>query len=104
MKPSTALSQYSLACVVWDDAHMSLDEYTSDEITRDIHKASSVKSFGLVVQSDERGVTLATDEGAADGKFRKVNFIPRAMITEVVDFGKPKRKAARKTPNSEPGA
>lgn len=89
------LTTYSLVCVIWDDAHMSLDEYTRDEIARDIHRAEKVKSFGLLVQEDETGVTLATDEGSTDGKFRKVNFIPKGMIVEKIDLGIPKAKRTR---------
>ena len=90
------LSTYKLVCVIWDDAHMSLDEYTQDELKRDIHRAEKVYSFGLLVMDDDKGVTLATDEGSTDGKFRKVNFIPRGMIVEQIDLGIPKRKGERK--------
>jgi len=89
------LTSYHLVCVIWDDAHMSLDEYTPDELARDIHRAEKVKSFGLLAKEDATGVTLATDEGSTDGKFRKVNFIPRGMIVEMIDLGIPKVKRTR---------
>ena len=90
------LSKKHLACVTWDDAHISLDEYNQGEIERDVHKACRVNTFGLVVADSEAGITLAMQEGAEDGKFRHVNFIPRGMIVDVTDLGMPKRKAVRK--------
>lgn len=90
------LSQKHLACVVWDDAHISLDEYNQGEIERDIHKPCRVNIFGLVVADSTAGITLAMQEGAEDGKFRHVNFIPRGMIVDVVDLGMPKKKMKRK--------
>jgi hypothetical protein len=99
----TNLSRYPIACVIWDDAHMSLDEYTQDEITRDIHVPARVQSYGLMIRDDAAGITLATDEGA-DAKFRKVNFIPRGMIVEVVSFGSPKRKRTRVQREAAPEA
>lgn len=86
------ISAKHLACVVWDDAHISLDEYNQGEIERDVHKPCRVNTFGLVVAESEAGITLAMQEGAEDGKFRHVNFIPRGMIVEVIDLGIPKRK------------
>lgn len=89
------LSTYSLVVVVWDDAHMSMDEYSAAEVERDFHKAEQVKSFGLLVRDDEKGITLAQDEGMADEKFRHVIFIPRGMIREVVNLGIPKKPQTR---------
>lgn len=85
-----------LVCVVWDDAHISLDEFTQGEIERDVHRAERVMTFGLMVSDDAAGVTLAMQEGAMDGKFRHVNFIPRGMVVDVIDLGVPKKKVARK--------
>lgn len=89
------LSKKHLVCVVWDDAHISLDEYDQGEIDRDVHKPCRVNTFGLCVQDSEAGITLAMQEGATDGKFRHVNFVPRGMIVDVVDLGPPKRKIKR---------
>jgi hypothetical protein len=90
------LSNKHLACVTWDDAHISLDEYNQGEIDRDVHKACRVNSFGLVVADTAAGVTLAMQEGVEDTKYRHVNFIPRGMIVEVIDLGIPKKKLIRK--------
>lgn len=92
----TNLSNKHLACVTWDDAHVSLDEYNQGEIERDVHKPCRVNSFGLIVGDNEAGITLAMQEGVEDGKFRHVNFIPRGMIVEVVDLGPPRQKTKRK--------
>ena len=97
------LTTYHLVCVIWDDAHMSLDEYTPDELARDIHRAEKVKSFGLLAKEDATGVTLATDEGSTDGKFRKVNFIPRGMIVEMIDLGVPKKKRTKNGQSKQTG-
>lgn len=90
-----SLSAKHLMCVIWDDAHISLDEYSQGEIERDVHKPCRVSTFGLVVANTEAGITLAMQEGVEDGKFRHVNFIPRGMIVEVVDLGLPKKKVTR---------
>lgn len=92
----SGLSKKHLVCVVWDDAHISLDEYTQGEIERDVHQPCRVNTFGLCVQDSEAGITLAMQEGATDGKFRHVNFIPRGMIVDVVDLGVPKKKSKKK--------
>ncbi len=89
------LSKRHIGCIIWDDAHMNMDEFTQDEIDKDIHKPARVYSFGLILKSDAVGVTLGTDEDEHH-IVRKVNFIPRAMIVEEVDLGIPKRKGERK--------
>ncbi len=95
------LSTRPLVCLVWDDAHMSLDEWTPTEIDSDFHKPQRVKTFGLLVRSDDAGVTLAMEEGATDGKFRHTMFVPRAMVVELTDLGVPKNRSARKRVKSD---
>lgn len=90
------LSTRPLVCLIWDDAHMSLDEWTPTEIDSDFHKPERVKTFGLLVRSDDRGVTLAMEEGATDGKFRHTMFVPKAMVVEMIDLGHPKTKPVKK--------
>lgn len=89
-------SSVPLAMVLWDDAHMSMDEFTAEEVERDMHRPEQVRSYGLLVRDDERGVTIATDEGVSDGKFRKLTFIPRGMVVEVIELGQPRRKRSKK--------
>ena len=88
------LSKYHLAAVIWDDAHHSLDEYSKEDLDNQFHKAAREINYGLLVRNDERGTTLACEEGA-DGNFRHVFFIPKEMIREVIDLGPPKRKQIR---------
>jgi hypothetical protein len=90
-----SLSKYHLAAVIWDDAHHSLDEFSKEEIGRQFHKAARETNYGLLVEDDEAGVTIAMEEGA-DGQFRHPFFIPRQMIIEVIDLGIPRRKIKRK--------
>lgn len=94
------LSKYHLAAVVWEDAHHSLEEYTVDEVKRNFHKPIVTTNYGLLIEDNERGVTLTSEEDV-DGDIRHVFFIPRKMIVEVVDFGPPKRPK-RPKPKVEP--
>lgn len=89
------LSQRKLICCLWADAHMSMDEYTQSEVDIDFHKPEMVFTFGLLIQDNEHGLTLAMEEGKDDGKFRHLMFIPRGMIVEVIDLGPPKKKTVR---------
>ena len=73
---------YPLVRVLWDDAHMSMDEYTPEEVFRDMHRPEQVYTYGLLVQDDECGVTIAMEQGVTDGKFRHLTFIPRGMVVE----------------------
>lgn len=86
------ISKHHLICCLWADAHMSMDEWTPNEVERDFHKPEMVYAFGLLVQDNDIGITLAMEEGQNDGKFRHLTFIPRKMIVEVIDLGVPKKK------------
>jgi hypothetical protein len=59
-----------------------------------MHRPEQVVTYGLLVQDDEAGVTLAMEEGVTDGKFRHLTFIPNGMIAtkEPVLPGKKTRK------------
>lgn len=97
-----ALSDRPLVCVVWDDAHGGdFNEYTADEIARNRHRAARIQTFGLLVQDDERGLTLAQEMTAEPAgeftHFRGINFIPRGMVREVIALGVPKRPVRRRT-------
>lgn len=80
--------------VVWNDAHYSTDEQDASEIT---HRPWIYVTVGILVKSDETGVTVAQDEGE-DGKYRSRTFVPRAMIQQEWDIGqvKPKKKRNHK--------
>ena len=88
------LSKYHLAAVIWEDAHHSLEEYTAEEVKRKFHRPVKTTNYGLLIQDDEEGITLTSEEDI-DGDLRHVFFIPRKMVLEVIDFGPPKRKRAR---------
>lgn len=90
------LTSHKLVCCLWADAHMSMDEFTPGEVERDFHQPEMVKTFGLLVQDNSVGITLAMEEGLDDGKFRHLMFIPREMVREVIDLGVPKRKVKKK--------
>lgn len=97
----SSLSKYRLAAVIWEDAHHSLDEYTVEEVKRNFHKPIVTTNYGLLIEDNERGVTLTSEEDV-DGDIRHVFFIPRKMILEVVDFGIPKRARKRKEQKNTP--
>ena len=90
------MSKHKLVCCLWADAHMSMDEFTPSEVERDFHQPEMVKTFGLLVQDNSVGITLAMEEGLHDGKFRHLMFIPREMVREVIDLGVPKKKSKKK--------
>ena len=99
---SRDLSSLPLVCVLWDDAYgRATGEYTVDEITNDLHRPSCVKTFGLLVREDERGVSLA-QEMTADPEsdvfthYRGLAFIPRGMLKELIYLGVPKRPAKKR--------
>lgn len=89
-----------LVCVVWDDAHAMLaGDYTAQEVQMQFHKPSRYHAFGLLVQEDEAGITIAT-EWCEEG-WRGLNFIPKGMIVETIDLGEPKRKKTKKKPQPQ---
>ena len=68
--------RYGVGYVVWEDANG--DTSTQHEVR---HAPVPLLTAGLIVKSDQRGVTVAQDF-AADGGFRDVKFIPRANVLE----------------------
>jgi hypothetical protein len=89
------LDNHPLVAVLWDDAFMSMDEYTQEEAEQ-LHRPEQVWSYGLLVREDERGVMLAMDAGVTDGKFRKITFIPKGMVVEVVELSKARKRGRKK--------
>jgi len=96
------LSKHRLVAVIWDDAHHSLEEFSQEEAERDFHGAAREINYGLLVKRDDKGITLAMEEGDGDGNFRHLFFIPSAMVIEVVDLGRPSRRVARKPRQKAP--
>lgn len=62
--------------VEWDDAHGDTSMFSEVDME---HKPYRFISGGILIRSDEVGVSLAREIGE-DGKFRDHGFIPRAMV------------------------
>jgi hypothetical protein len=102
-------SIHPLAAVVWDDAKATaVEEYDLNEVRTQFHRPARYTTYGLLLVDDEKGVTLASEEGD-DRNLRGLTFIPRAMVVEVVFLGRarakkksrPKRQAEA-TPHAAP--
>lgn len=96
---SRDLARLPLVCAIWDDAHGRTDgEFTAEEIARDHHDPAPIKTFGLLVHDDERGVSIA-QEITSDGDaptYRGLGFIPKGMLKELILLGVPKRPAKKR--------
>lgn len=97
---SRTLAALPLCCVIWDDAHgRAGGEYTAEEISRDLHQPAVIKTFGLLLQDDERGVTLVQEITSGEDEtttYRGVGFVPRGMVREVILLGQPKRPGKKR--------
>ena len=94
-------SNLPLAAVVWDDAKATaVVEYDLNEVRTQFHKAARYTTYGLLVIQDDKGITLASEEGD-DQNLRGLTFIPRQMVVEVVLLGKPRARKPR--PRREAG-
>lgn len=80
--------------VGWDDAHFNSSEVGAEDI---VHRPWKYVTVGILVKSDEEGVTVAQDQGE-DYSTRGRTFVPRRMILAEWDIGpvKPKVKRTRK--------
>lgn len=89
----------TIVSVRWLDAHtLGNEEVSPDEIDERAHKPCPTTSYGFLIRSDEKGVTLATDvqEWKEGPVYRNVNHIPRCMVVheETREWTeKPRRKA-----------
>lgn len=91
MKDST----HQLVAVVWDDAKATaVVEYDLNEVRTQFHRAARYTTYGLLLVDDDKGVTLASEEGD-DHNLRGLTFIPRAMIVEVVVLARQRVRKAR---------
>ncbi len=75
----------------WKDAHYVSDEADVDEAHKR-HKSAVYWSAGILVKSDEEGLTLAMDFGLPveetdKHSWRTRSFIPRVLILEEIDGG-----------------
>jgi hypothetical protein len=95
-------SIHPLVAVVWDDAKATaVVEYDLNEVRTQFHKAARYTTYGLLLVDDDKGITLASEEGD-DQNLRGLTFIPRAMVVEVVVLGRARAKKAR--PKRKPAA
>lgn len=85
------MSEHKVVAVSWNDAHYNTDEAEASEIT---HRPWVYITTGVLVRSDEIGVTLACDVGE-DGRFRGRNFVPRGMVIEEWEVGPLAKKLKR---------
>ena len=81
-----------IVAVSWNDAHFNTDEVDGSDTT---HRPWVYVTAGILVKSDETGVTIAQDEGE-DGKYRGRTFVPRAMVIDEWEVGPVKPKKRRK--------
>jgi hypothetical protein len=98
---SKDLAPVPFVCVVWNDAHGSATgEYTTEEIIRSHHDPMAIRTFGLLVHDDDRGLTIASEitnpDSGDEPVFRGIGFIPRGMLREVIMLGTPKRPAQKR--------
>lgn len=83
--------------VVWDDAHGSSAMFDENDLE---HRPYRFTSLGLLVRSDDIGVSLAGELGD-DGRYRDHTFIPRLMVVEEYSLGnlkKPRKKRGKAKP------
>jgi hypothetical protein len=65
--------------VKWNDAVLRSEENDTSKI---VHKPCVLFSAGILLKSDKKGVTLATDFDPVGKTYREQSFIPRGMIVE----------------------
>lgn len=83
-----------LVAVTWLDAEGETSGDYTEEEARVAHKPPQYISIGLLVIDDPTGITIFGEVGD-DGRFRNRVFIPRGMISEVVQLlpAQPARRA-----------
>lgn len=91
------LSRRHLVLVFWNDAHgAAIGEFSEEEIAqKSFHSPAPIKTWGLLVRDDEKGIMLAMEETGEPGStdythYRGMAFIPRGMVARVIDFGIPR--------------
>ncbi len=85
----------SFGVVAWGDAHSTEDEVKDTEIR---HDAWPVLTYGWILRSDDKGVTLA-GEWLEGETWRSRTFIPRAMVRDEVVL----RLSTKRAPKREGG-
>lgn len=80
-----------VAVVLWRDAHGTGSEDARADVLKE-HQPMRYWSAGILVLSDEAGVTLAMDQTDPAGeidepRYRQRTFIPRELIDQERDLG-----------------
>ncbi len=80
-----------LIVVKWHDAHYASEEVEAEDAHKR-HKDAIYYTGGILVKSDETGVTVAQDFGLPVEEtdkysFRTRTFIPRSLVEEEFDVG-----------------
>lgn len=85
------LFRHEAVVVVWKDAHARNQavEYTEDEVLN-LHRPEEIVTLGLLLKEDSEGISLYTENTGHDA-VRGANFIPAAMLKEVIRLGSVKR-------------
>lgn len=83
--------------VTWLDAHGDSIMFTEEDME---HKPYKFISIGLLVRSDDVGVSLAREIGE-DGRFRDHEFIPRKMIVDEYELGYLRKPRKRKSTQAD---
>lgn len=92
---SIGLLDKKFALVIWEDANgNATSEYAEDDMPGQ-HRPAVYHSWGWVVISNERGVTLVNEWCPKDESYRSRMFLPRGMILEetVLNVSRPRRKS-----------
>lgn len=88
--------------VLWLDAHGlgPAEDVAPADVARRVHRGWPTHTVGFLLQSDDKGVSIATDvqEPDADAEspgptYRGAHFIPRGMIQREQILGRSPRKA-----------
>lgn len=105
--PTIVPERHRLHIVKWRDAHGIKSESNRDD-TLKAHKPAIYWSAGILVTSDEAGVTLSQDLGIPLGAdeeltYRTRTFIPRVLVDFEFDAGLVIRKQRIKKQITEGG-
>lgn len=95
MKAAPAgLADKKFKLIIWEDANGNAAAEYADADMPGFHKAAVYHSWGWVVISDDRGVSLVNEWCPKDESYRSRMFIPRGMIREetVLSVSRPRAK------------
>ena len=89
MAPMKTLFRHDAVIVRWLDAHCRNQavEYTEDEARLQYHRGEEVTTLGLLLYEDDKGLSLYNENTGPDS-IRGLNFIPKAMVIDVVRLGR----------------